>query len=148
MKYLFFVHRLFNNKYQFKARLKAGFRFFRRIVKNSVLLLDNSNVLYYNNRCVGAWLSLVECLVRDQEAGGSNPLAPTKNDNFRQKIVVSFCSLRSSPNSRRFRRKERMALLPKALTVVKYCDILFYVKNIFFASDSKRRLLCMNFLNG
>ena len=26
----------------------------------------------------GAWLSLVERLVRDQEAGGSNPLAPTK----------------------------------------------------------------------
>ncbi len=28
---------------------------------------------------VGAWLSLVERLVRDQEAGGSNPLAPTKS---------------------------------------------------------------------
>ena len=27
----------------------------------------------------GAWLSLVERLVRDQEAGGSNPLAPTKS---------------------------------------------------------------------
>lgn len=27
----------------------------------------------------GAWLSLVERLVRDQEAGGSNPLAPTKH---------------------------------------------------------------------
>ena len=26
---------------------------------------------------VGAWLSLVERLVRDQEAGGSNPIAPT-----------------------------------------------------------------------
>src|ERR1700728_4397254 len=26
---------------------------------------------------IGAWLSLVERLVRDQEAGGSNPLAPT-----------------------------------------------------------------------
>lgn len=26
----------------------------------------------------GAWLSLVERLVRDQEVGGSNPLAPTK----------------------------------------------------------------------
>ena len=31
----------------------------------------------------GAWLSLVERLVRDQEAGGSNPLAPT---NFSFKI--------------------------------------------------------------
>ncbi len=28
-------------------------------------------------RKFGAWLSLVERLVRDQEAGGSNPLAPT-----------------------------------------------------------------------
>ena len=28
---------------------------------------------------VGAWLSLVERLVRDQEVGGSNPLAPTKS---------------------------------------------------------------------
>jgi hypothetical protein len=28
-------------------------------------------------RLVGAWLSLVEHLVRDQGVGGSNPLAPT-----------------------------------------------------------------------
>jgi hypothetical protein len=28
---------------------------------------------------IGAWLSLVERLVRDQEAGGSNPLAPTNS---------------------------------------------------------------------
>ena len=33
--------------------------------------------LYYNITCVGMWLSLVERLVRDQEAGGSNPLIPT-----------------------------------------------------------------------
>ena len=26
----------------------------------------------------GVWLSLVECLVRDQEAAGSNPVTPTK----------------------------------------------------------------------
>ena len=32
----------------------------------------------------GVWLSLVERLVRDQEAGGSNPLTPTrKNDSNR-----------------------------------------------------------------
>src|SRR5579863_7794616 len=31
----------------------------------------------------GAWLSLVERLVRDQEAGGSNPLAPTISQPFR-----------------------------------------------------------------
>ena len=28
----------------------------------------------------GVWLSLVECLVRDQEAGGSNPLTPTSRE--------------------------------------------------------------------
>jgi hypothetical protein len=30
---------------------------------------------------VGAWLSLVEHLVRDQGVGGSNPLAPTNDFN-------------------------------------------------------------------
>jgi hypothetical protein len=30
---------------------------------------------------IGAWLSLVERLVRDQEVGGSNPLAPTNSFN-------------------------------------------------------------------
>src|SRR2546422_207449 len=30
---------------------------------------------------VGAWLSLVEHLVRDQGVGGSNPLAPTTSKN-------------------------------------------------------------------
>jgi hypothetical protein len=32
---------------------------------------------------VGAWLSLVEHLVRDQGVGGSNPLAPTNFPQFR-----------------------------------------------------------------
>src|SRR5579863_6431823 len=35
----------------------------------------------------GAWLSLVERLVRDQEAGGSNPLAPT--NSFKNLQVVA-----------------------------------------------------------
>ena len=30
---------------------------------------------------VGAWLSPVERLLREQEAGGSNPLAPTTKNN-------------------------------------------------------------------
>ena len=34
----------------------------------------------------GVWLSLVECLVRDQEAGGSNPLTPTIK-------MTAFCRL-------------------------------------------------------
>jgi hypothetical protein len=36
----------------------------------------NDRRAHYTGK-VGAWLSLVERLVRDQEAGGSNPLAPT-----------------------------------------------------------------------
>ena len=48
--------------------------------------------MVYNNQAVkektanfiffGVWLSLVECLVRDQEAGGSNPLTPTKKSQI------------------------------------------------------------------
>ena len=32
----------------------------------------------YNEHSVGAWRSLVARIVRDDEVGGSNPLAPTK----------------------------------------------------------------------
>ena len=32
----------------------------------------------YNGHSVGAWRSLVARIVRDDEVGGSNPLAPTK----------------------------------------------------------------------
>ena len=32
----------------------------------------------------GVWLSLVERCVRDAEAGGSNPLTPTKNSLINQ----------------------------------------------------------------
>jgi hypothetical protein len=39
-------------------------------------LCRSGGVARYTRR-LGAWLSLVERLVRDQEAGGSNPLAPT-----------------------------------------------------------------------
>ena len=35
----------------------------------------------------GAWLSLVERLVRDQEAGGSNPLAPTNPFSNLQRVA-------------------------------------------------------------
>jgi hypothetical protein len=36
----------------------------------------------------GAWLSLVERLVRDQEVGGSNPLAPTKTPFNNLRLVA------------------------------------------------------------
>ena len=32
----------------------------------------------YNEHSVGAWRSLVARIVRDDEVGGSNPLAPTR----------------------------------------------------------------------
>ena len=44
----------------------------------------------------GAWLSLVERLVRDQEAGGSNPLAPTKYPSRFQKHVAELRDLAQS----------------------------------------------------
>ena len=43
-------------------------------------------------KTIGAWLSLVERLVRDQEAGGSNPLAPTipSFDSFHLSATQQF----------------------------------------------------------
>jgi hypothetical protein len=35
---------------------------------------------------VGAWRSLVARIVRDDEVGGSNPLAPTKLTHLRLKV--------------------------------------------------------------
>ena len=53
-------------------------------VKSCLLTWQATTLVKY-----GAWLSLVERLVRDQEAGGSNPLAPT----------IKFKELRSFPRS-------------------------------------------------
>ena len=47
-------------------------------------MLDTTEQLHRKSfayRLVGAWLSLVEHLVRDQGVGGSNPLAPTNTFN-------------------------------------------------------------------
>ena len=38
----------------------------------------------------GVWLSLVERLVRDQEAAGSNPVTPTKKPTSTA-VLVGFC---------------------------------------------------------
>jgi hypothetical protein len=53
-----------------------------------------------NSSFVGAWLSLVERLVRDQEAGGSNPLAPTTYPYRYQKPTADYAAWRGSPVSR------------------------------------------------
>ena len=42
----------------------------------------------------GVWLSLVECLVRDQEAGGSNPLTPTTKSLVNAKFTRLFLFLK------------------------------------------------------
>ena len=39
----------------------------------------------------GAWLSPVERLLREQEAGGSNPLAPTKNIFSQNLTYLLYC---------------------------------------------------------
>ena len=45
--------------------------------RDILMTLEISRPMRYNNHCVGMWLSLVERLVRDQEAAGSNPVIPT-----------------------------------------------------------------------
>ena len=64
------------------------------------------------NAQVGAWLSLVERLVRDQEVGGSNPLAPT-NSPIEIRVVrqqraaqPTFCLPRQTPEQAILSRKE------------------------------------------
>ncbi len=47
----------------------------------------------------GAWLSLVERSVRDAEAGGSNPLAPTTNTSP-YGLVLLLSSLSSHQTAR------------------------------------------------
>jgi hypothetical protein len=49
------------------------------LLKASGMILGHS--ANQNPYFFGAWLSLVERLVRDQEVGGSNPLAPTNSFN-------------------------------------------------------------------
>ncbi len=40
--------------------------------------IDKLSLPWYNVTVIGVWLSPVECLVRDQEAAGSNPVTPIK----------------------------------------------------------------------
>ena len=56
--------------------------------------IDNPTSLWYNIQAIGVWLSPVECLVRDQEAGGSNPLTPTipsVHDEYEVMSTRFFC---------------------------------------------------------
>ena len=44
-------------------------------------VLDNGLTFPYNSMVIGVWRSLVSRLVRVQEASGSNPDTPTKNED-------------------------------------------------------------------
>ena len=44
--------------------------------------LDKSKISAYNSFAFGVWRSLVSRLVRDQEASGSNPDTPTKENSI------------------------------------------------------------------
>jgi hypothetical protein len=46
-------------------------------------------VLEWSGLSIGAWLSLVEHLVRDQGVGGSNPLAPIFQALFFQTLAAT-----------------------------------------------------------
>ena len=49
---------------------------------------------------IGMWLSLVECLVRDEEAAGSNPVIPTRGNRM-------LCGLRFFVSSFVSKNQER-----------------------------------------
>ena len=59
-----------------RAKPVQNFMNGREIPQGHTATLHCERVTGYNG-VLGAWLSLVERLVRVQEAGGSNPLAPT-----------------------------------------------------------------------
>ena len=68
---------------QFFAEIKyrcCGLLDFRLLSK---IYVDKSGSFDYNTKAIGVWLSLVERLVRDQEAGGSSPLTPTSRSKVR-----------------------------------------------------------------
>ena len=76
------------------------------------------------------WLSLVERLVRDQEAAGSNPVTPTKRerDVFRH-IAFSFCMRFIRITARR---------LPPPGKKVDYGEALFQIRRYGKLEDRKR----------
>ena len=48
----------------------------------------------------GAWLSLVERVVRDYEVAGSNPVAPIYNRTSAIMLVSFFCAIRPESGCR------------------------------------------------
>ena len=48
-----------------------------KIMRRPTIVLDKTGKDRYNVTHVGMWLSLVERIVRDDEAAGSNPVIPT-----------------------------------------------------------------------
>ena len=65
---------------------------------------------------IGAWRSLVARLLWEQEVGGSNPLAPTNNFNYLERILVEsvFIFLFSRRWDRRYSFRSAQLILPKS----------------------------------
>ena len=69
-------------------RFGSVFSALPNFIKNFQKTVDNDEKIVYNDQAVkektanfiffGVWLSLVECLVRDQEVARSNRVTPTK----------------------------------------------------------------------
>lgn len=82
---------------------------------------DNSGA--ENKIFIGVWLSLVECLVRDQEAGGSNPLTPTREKRRRFAFVFCLSSVNVGVSPQTMRKKRvRKKFFKKVLTNGILCD--------------------------
>ena len=65
--------------------------------KKSPEALDIRRRMCYTTMAIGVWLSPVECLVRDQEAAGSNPVTPmrktAKSLRFGGLLIFAFSGL-------------------------------------------------------
>ena len=61
----------------------------KKFIRFLYLVLTKSALSFIIQKSSGVWLSLVERLVRDQEAGGSSPLTPTSGRG-RENPVISI----------------------------------------------------------
>ena len=65
------------------------YRFYKKII-------DKQRKMLYNKNAFGVMAQLVERLVRNEEASGSNPLSSTKKSTSFDKKLVNFYSSRKA----------------------------------------------------